>query len=179
MLFRSGALPIQPRPTARQTTLSNVPIQQVVANTSSPEVGELRRKNQELEQRLHNLQGDYDDLHENLTTTEHLTAKMAEDRDRYLNQLTGLLALRNDPKEWSSTQQVIERAQRSFASLDFHQSVVQRLGKTSFPPATNQRIFGNLLELNNLTARLRRGDIEPHLFNTYCTEKFKIGRAHV
>jgi hypothetical protein len=169
-----GALPIQPRPTARQTTLSNVPIQQVVANTSSPEVGELRRKNQELEQRLHNLQGDYDDLHENLTTTEHLTAKMAEDRDRYLNQLTGLLALRNDPKEWSSTQQVIERAQRSFASLDFHQSVVQRLGKTSFPPATNQRIFGNLLELNNLTARLRRGDIEPHLFNTYCTEKFNF-----
>ncbi|NDC46611.1 MAG: hypothetical protein EBZ68_03430 [Actinobacteria bacterium] len=169
-----GALPVPPRPTSRPAQLSNVPIQQVVANTSSPEVGELRRKNQELEQRINNLQDDYDALHDNLTTTEHLTAKMAEDRDRYLNQLTDLLALRNDPKEWSSTQQVIERARRSFAALDFHESLSDRLGKTSFPPATNQRLFGSLLELNNLAARLRRGDIEPHLFNTYCTEKFNF-----
>jgi len=169
-----GALPVQPRPTTRPTTLSNVPIQQMVANTSSPEVGELRRKNQELEQRVNNLQDDYDALHDNLTTTEHLTAKMAEDRDRYRDQLTALLTLRDDAKQWNNTAQVVAMAKQSFSMLDFHPDVDSRLGKTSFSPATNQRLFGSLLELNNLAARLRRGDIEPHLFNTYCTEKFNF-----
>ena len=172
-----GALPILPRPTARPQGPSSVPIQQVVANTSSTEVGNLRRKNQELEQRVTELQADYDDLHENLTMTEHLSAKMAEDRDRYRDQLTSFLLLRDDVKQWNNSAHVLELARKSFTMLDFHDDLESRLGTTQFPPATNQRIFGSLLELNNLAARLRRGDIEPHLFNTYCSEKFNFASS--
>lgn len=169
-----GALPMLPRATTRPQSTPVVPIQQVVANTSSPEVGDLRRKNQELEQRVSELQADFDDLYENLTTTEHLSAKMAEDRDRYRDQLTSFLLLRDDAKQWNNTAHVVALAKKSFTLLDFHQDVENRLGNTQFPPATNQRIFASLLELNNLAARLRRGDIEPHLFNTYCSEKFNF-----
>ena len=169
-----GALPLLPRPTARPQTTSNVPIQQVVANTTSPEVGDLRRKNQDLEQQLSEVRDENDSLIENLTTTEHLSAKMAEDRDRYRDQLTALLTLRDDAKQWNNTSQVLLMAKKSFTMLDFHPEVESRLGKAQYSPATNQRIFGSLLELNNLAARLRRGDIEPHLFNTYCSEKFNF-----
>lgn len=169
-----GALPMLPRPTSRIQGVSQVPIQQVVASTSSPEVGELRRKNQDLEQRVSELQSDYDELYENLTTTEHLSAKMAEDRDRYHNQLTSLLTLRDDVTQWNSTSQVLQLATKSFTMLQFQADLPTRLGKTQFSPAINRRIFESLLELNNLAARLRRGDIEPHLFNTYCTEKFNF-----
>lgn len=168
-----GALPIL-RPTTRPQSTPAVPIQQVVANTSSPEVGDLRRKNHELEQRLTELQADFDDLYENLTTTDHLNAKIVEERDRYLNQLTDMLALRDDTASWSRTTEVVQRARGAFAMLDFHPGIDARLGSLQFPPATNQRIFSSLLELNNLAARLRRGDIEPHLFNTYCSEKFNF-----
>jgi hypothetical protein len=169
-----GALPLLPRPTARPQTTPNIPIQQVVANTTSPEVGDLRRKNQDLEQQLSEVRDENDSLIENLTTTEHLSAKMAEDRDRYRDQLTALLTLRDDAKQWNNTAQVVLMAKQSFTMLDFHPDVESRLGKAQYLPATNQRIFGSLLELNNLAARLRRGDIEPHLFNTYCTEKFNF-----
>lgn len=169
-----GALPMLPRPTTRPQSTPVVPIQQVVANTSSPEVGDLRRKNHELEQRLTELQADFDDLYENLTTTEHLSAKMAEDRDRYRDQLTNFLLLRDDTRQWNNTAHVLNLAKGSFTMLDFHPGVDARLGNLQFPPATNQRIFSSLLELNNLAARLRRGDIEPHLFNTYCSEKFNF-----
>lgn len=169
-----GALPLLPRPTTRPQSTPTVPIQQVVANTSSPEVGDLRRKNQELEQRVSELQSDYDDLHENITLTDHLNGKIVEERDRYLNQLTDMLALRDDTSQWNRTSDVIQRAQRTFAMLDFHPEIDARLGSTQFSAATNQRIFASLLELNNLAARLRRGDIEPHLFNTYCSEKFNF-----
>jgi hypothetical protein len=169
-----GALPLLPRPTARPQSTPNIPIQQVVANTTSPEVGDLRRKNQDLEQQLSEVRDENDSLIENLTTTEHLSAKMAEDRDRYRDQLTALLTLRDDAKQWNNTAQVVLMAKQSFAMLDFHPEVESRLGKAQYPPATNQRIFGSLLELNNLAARLRRGDIEPHLFNTYCAEKFNF-----
>jgi hypothetical protein len=134
----------------------------------------LRRKNQELQQRVDELQADYDGLHDNLTMTEHLSAKMAEDRDRYRDQLTSLLTLRDDASQWNNSAHVLSLAKRSFTMLDFHHNLEDRLGSTQFTPATNQRIFGSLLELNNLAARLRRGDIEPHLFNTYCSEKFNF-----
>jgi hypothetical protein len=163
-----------PRPTTRPQSTPVVPIQQVVANTSSPEVGDLRRKNQELEQRVSELQSDYDELHDNITLTDHLNAKIVEERDRYLDQLTSVLALRDDTARWSRTAEVVQRARATFAMLDFHPDVDARLGNTQFTPATNQRIFSSLLELNNLAARLRRGDIEPHLFNTYCSEKFNF-----
>ncbi len=169
-----GALPMLPRPTSRIQSSPNVPIQQVVASTSSPEVGDLRRKNQELEQRVTEVQSDYDELYENLTTTEHLSAKMAEDRDRYRDQLTSFLTLRDDAKQWNNTAQVLLLAIKSFTLLDFQPDLERRLNQRQYAPATNQRIFENLLELNNLAARLRRGDIEPHLFNTYCADKFNF-----
>ncbi len=169
-----GALPILPRPTTRSQSTPAVAIQQVVANTSSPEVGDLRRKNQELEQRISELQADYEGLYENLTTTEHLSAKTVEERDRYRDQLTALLTLRDDPTQWNNTAQVLNLARRSFSALEYHPGLDGRLGSTQFSPATNRRIFESLLELNNLAARLRRGDIEPHLFNTYCSDKFNF-----
>ena len=169
-----GALPLLPRPTTRPQSTPAVAIQQVVANTSSPEVGDLRRKNQELEQRVNELQADYDSLYENLTTTEHLSAKTVEERDRYRDQLAAVLTLRDDPTQWNSTAQVLNQARRLFSALEFHAGLDDRLGGTQFTTTTNRRIFDSLLELNNLAARLRRGDIEPHLFNTYCLEKFNF-----
>jgi hypothetical protein len=137
-------------------------------------VGDLRRKNQELEQRVNELQADYDSLYENLTTTEHLSAKTVEERDRYRDQLAAVLTLRDDPTQWNSTAQVLNQARRLFSALEFHAGLDDRLGGTQFTTTTNRRIFDSLLELNNLAARLRRGDIEPHLFNTYCLEKFNF-----
>lgn len=169
-----GALLPLPRPTSRSQSASTVPIQQVVANTTSPEVGDLRRKNQELEQLLVEVRDENDSLIENLTVSTHQTAKIVEDRDRYLDQLTQVLSLQADASQWNRTSDVVQRARGSFASLDFHPDVDQRLGGTQFTAATNQRIFKSLLELNNLAARLRRGDIEPNLFNTYCAENFNF-----
>lgn len=88
-----------------------------------------------------------------------------------------MLALRDNTSQWNRTSDVVQRAKRTFAMLDFHPEVDDRLGSTQFAPSTNQRIFVSLLELNNLAARLRRGDIEPHLFNTYCSEKFNFASS--
>ncbi|MFM7892145.1 MAG: hypothetical protein ACKO8V_09700, partial [Actinomycetota bacterium] len=119
----------------------------------------------------------FDDLSVEVIGEREVLVQVVEERERYLNQLTELLALRDNTTQWNRTLDVVQRAKRAFVMLDFHPDVEDRLGSTQFSPATNQRIFAGLLELNNLAARLRRGDIEPHLFNTYCAEKFNFASS--
>jgi hypothetical protein len=169
-----GALPILPRPTTRSQSTPVAAVQHVVTNTLSPEVGKLQREKQELEQQISELKAENEDLRYNLTTTDHLSAQAVEERNRCRDQLTAVLTLRDDPTQWNNTSHVLSLARQSFTVLEFHPGLDVRLGSTQFSLATNRRIYDSLLELNNLAARLGRGDIEVHLFNTYCNDRFNF-----
>lgn len=167
-----AALPPLLLPSPRRTPAPTRTIEQQVAKSTSPEVDELRHERNQLRTEVQALREDYDSLIENLTTTEHLTAKAVDDRDRYRDQLTDLLTLRDAPEEWNDLRRVVSRAMTTFKNLVFHEGVLDRVGKTQFNPVTHRRIFENLLELNNIAARLQRGDIAPHVLHTYCMDRF-------
>lgn len=167
-----AALPPLLLPSPRRAPAPTRTIEQQVAKSTSPEVDELRHERNQLRAEVQALREDYDSLIENLTTTEHLTAKAVDDRDRYRDQLTDLLTLRDSPEEWNDLRRVVSRAMTTFKNLVFHEGVLDRMGKTQFNPVTHRRIFENLLELNNIAARLQRGDIAPHVLHTYCMDRF-------
>jgi hypothetical protein len=167
-----AALPPLLLPSPRRAPAPTRTIEQQVAKSTSPEVDELRHERNQLRAEVQALREDYDSLIENLTTTEHLTAKAVDDRDRYRDQLTDLLTLRDSPEEWNDLRRVVSRAMTTFKNIVFHENVLDRLGKTQFNPVTHRRIFENLLELNNIAARLQRGDIAPHVLHTYCMDRF-------
>jgi hypothetical protein len=167
-----AALPPLLLPSPRRAPVPTRTIEQQVAKSTSPEVDELRHERNQLRAEVQALREDYDSLIENLTTTEHLTAKAVDDRDRYRDQLTDLLTLRDSPEEWNDLRRVVSRAMTTFKNIVFHENVLDRLGKTQFNPVTHRRIFENLLELNNIAARLQRGDIAPHVLHTYCMDRF-------
>lgn len=147
-----------------------------VANLSAPtsrtqeEFDELRREKQEL---LEENAG----LLENATLTDMLSAQKTEERDRAMSQLTTFLLMDNDKSYLDKVSDATAYAQKNLVNLVFHERSVSSANSSQL--MNGRRVYSNLVELNNLAARLQRGDFAPNVFNIYCNQQLSNFAASI
>ena len=136
------------------------------SNTSTAqtqqETEELRRVNQEL---LEENAG----LLENATLTDMLSAQKTEERDRAYSQLATFLLMENDKSYLDKVADAVTYAQKNLDNLVFHERAISSASESHL--MNGRRVYSNLVELNNLAARLQRGDFAPNVFNIYCNQQ--------
>ena len=126
------------------------------------ETEELRRVNQEL---LEENAG----LLENATLTDMLSAQKTEERDRAYSQLATFLLMENDKSYLDKVADAVTYAQKNLDNLVFHERAISSASESHL--MNGRRVYSNLVELNNLAARLQRGDFAPNVFNIYCNQQ--------
>jgi len=135
--------------------------EQVPSKDLSHEVAELRRINLELLQEIAALE-------ENVTLTDMLSAQKAEERDRAYDQLATFLSMDKDKSYLDKVSDAATHAQKNLTNLVFHSQAIESANNSNL--MNGRRVYSNLVELNNLAARLQRGDIDPNVFNIYCNQ---------
>ena len=139
------------------------PAQSNTATTQTQqETEELRRVNQEL---LEENAG----LLENATLTDMLSAQKTEERDRAYSQLATFLLMENDKSYLDKVADAVTYAQKNLDNLVFHERAISSASESHL--MNGRRVYSNLVELNNLAARLQRGDFAPNVFNIYCNQQ--------
>ena len=139
------------------------PAQSNTATTQTQqETEELRRVNQEL---LEENAG----LLENATLTDMLSAQKTEERDRAYSQLATFLLMENDKSYLDKVADAVTYAQKNLDNLVFHERAIFSASESHL--MNGRRVYSNLVELNNLAARLQRGDFAPNVFNIYCNQQ--------
>lgn len=126
------------------------------------ETEELRRVNQEL---LEENAG----LLENATLTDMLSAQKTEERDRAYSQLATFLLMENDKSYLDKVADAVTYARKNLDNLVFHERAISSASESHL--MNGRRVYSNLVELNNLAARLQRGDFAPNVFNIYCNQQ--------
>jgi len=134
---------------------------QVSSNEQGDEIIELKRINLELLQ-------ENAALEENATLTDMLSAQKAEERDRAYDQLATFLMMDQDRSYLDKVSDAAAYAQKNLANLVFHAKAIESANNSHL--MNGRRVYSNLVELNNLAARLQRGDIDPNVFNIYCNQ---------
>ena len=146
-----------------QTKKVAAPAQSNTATTQTQqETEELRRVNQEL---LEENAG----LLENATLTDMLSAQKTEERDRAYSQLATFLLMENDKSYLDKVADAVTYAQKNLDNLVFHERAISSASESHL--MNGRRVYSNLVELNNLAARLQRGDFAPNVFNIYCNQQ--------
>ena len=147
-----------------------------IAQSSSPttrtnqELEELHRINQEL---LEENAG----LLENATLTDMLSAQKTEERDRAYSQLATFLLMEDDKSYLDRVSDAVAFAQKNLPNIIFHQRAISSANESHL--MNGRRIYSNLVELNNLAARLQRGDFAPNVFNIYCNQQLSNFAASI
>ncbi len=134
------------------------------------ETEELRRVNQEL---LEENAG----LLENATLTDMLSAQKTEERDRAYSQLATFLLMENDKSYLDKVADAVTYAQKNLDNLVFHERAISSASESHL--MNGRRVYSNLVELNNLAARLQRGDFAPNVFNIYCNQQLSNFAASI
>lgn len=134
------------------------------------ETEELRRVNQEL---LEENAG----LLENATLTDMLSAQKTEERDRAYSQLATFLLMENDKSYLDKVADAVTYAQKNLDNLVFHERATSSASESHL--MNGRRVYSNLVELNNLAARLQRGDFAPNVFNIYCNQQLSNFAASI
>ena len=134
------------------------------------ETEELRRVNQEL---LEENAG----LLENATLTDMLSAQKTEERDRAYSQLATFLSMEDDKSYLDRVSDAVAFAQKNLPNIIFHQRAISSANESHL--MNGRRIYSNLVELNNLAARLQRGDFAPNVFNIYCNQQLSNFAASI
>ena len=137
---------------------------------SATEFDELRRVNREL---LEENAG----LLENATLTDMLSAQKTEERDRAYDQLATFLLMDEDKSYLDKIADAVAYAQKNLASLIFHNRAIESANNSHL--MNGRRVYSNLVELNNLAARLQRGDFAPNVFNIYCNQQLSNFAASI
>ncbi|MDP4736544.1 MAG: hypothetical protein NWR84_07360, partial [Ilumatobacteraceae bacterium] len=140
------------------------------ATTSTSQIEELRRANREL---LEENAG----LLENATLTDMLSAQKAEERDRAYDQLATFLLMDEDKSYLDKVADAVAYAQKNLTNLVFHNRAVDSANNSHL--MNGRRVYSNLVELNNLAARLQRGDFAPNVFNIYCNQQLSNFAASI
>ena len=71
----------------------------------------------------------------------------------------------------------VEYARKNLQSLIFHQHATESANESHL--MNGRKIYSNLVELNNLAARLKRGDFAPNVFNIYCNQQLSNFAASI
>jgi regulator of replication initiation timing len=139
-------------------------------SASTEEIEELRRVNREL---LVENAG----LLENATLTDMLSAQKTEERDRAYDQLATFLLMDEDKSYLDKVADAVAYAQKNLANLIFHDRAIKSANDSQL--MNGRRVYSNLVELNNLAARLQRGDFAPNVFNIYCNQQLSNFAASI
>ena len=137
---------------------------------SGRDVEELRRINQELVE-------ENAGLLENANLTAMLGAQKTEERDLAISQLTTFLLMDDDKSYLDKVSDAVAYAQKNLANLVFHERATESANSSQL--MNGRRVYSNLVELNNLAARLQRGDFAPNVFNIYCNQQLSNFAASI
>ena len=171
-----GSLPTlvlaPPKKRASEQTKNVRPIAQSSSPTTrtNQELEEFHRINQEL---LEENAG----LLENATLTDMLSAQKTEERDRAYSQLATFLLMEDDKSYLDRVSDAVAFAQKNLPNIIFHQRAISSANESHL--MNGRRIYSNLVELNNLAARLQRGDFAPNVFNIYCNQQLSNFAASI
>ena len=163
------APPKKPKPETSTPQITKTATTQPNSDVSH-ELENLRREVQEL--REDNL-----GLHENATLTDMLSAQKTEERDRAYSQLATFLMMEDDKSYLDRVSDAVAFAQKNLPNIIFHQRAISSANESQL--MNGRRIYSNLVELNNLAARLQRGDFAPNVFNIYCNQQLSNFAASI
>ncbi len=168
--IRSGPT-IATASTPRSTNVSS-PIQEVKAPVTNPQIRALETDIALLRNQVEDLTRTQDELMENIAGTDLINASLVDERDRYLDQLTAFLSLRNS-EDWPRTpREAVARSELMCPNLVFHER-----SKTSSDDVQTQngkRVLESLIELNNIASRLKDGRIPLHMFEIHCRDRLNF-----
>jgi regulator of replication initiation timing len=137
---------------------------------NATELDELRRVNRELIEENAGLK-------ENATLTDMLSARKTEERDWAYDQLTIFLGMKEDKSYLNKVSDAIEYAVKNLTNLVFHPRALESAKNSEL--MNGRRVYSNLIELNNLAARLKRGDFAPNVFSIYCNQQLSNFAASI
>jgi len=167
---RSG--PVVATPSTSRLTQAVNPVQEVKTPILNPQIGVLETDNAQLRNQVEDLTRTQDELMENIAGTDLMNASLVDERDRYLDQLTAFLSLRNS-EDWPRTpREAVARSEMMCPNLVFHER-----SKTSSDDVQTQngkRVLESLIELNNIASRLRDGRIPLHMFEIHCRDRLNF-----
>lgn len=143
---------------------------QTSGTNTATELDELRRVNRELIEENAGLK-------ENATLTDMLSARKTEERDWAYDQLTTFLGMKEDKSYLNKVSDAIEYAAKNLTNLVFHTRALESARNSEL--INGRRVYSNLVELNNLAARLQRGDFAPNVFNIYCNQQLSNFAASI
>jgi len=152
------------------TLILTPPKKRVIEQNSTSELEELRRVNRELIEENAGLK-------ENATLTDMLSARKTEERDWAYDQLTAFLGMNQDQSFLNKVSDAVEYAAKNLTNLVFHTRALESSKNTEL--MNGRRVYSNLVELNNLAARLKRGDFAPNVFNIYCNQQLSNFAASI
>ena len=142
----------------------------------SPQSG-LQQENIDLNNTVKELLEENASLLENATLTDMLSAQKTEERDRAYSQLATFLMMEDDKSYLDRVSDAIAFAQKNLPNIIFHQRAISAANESHL--MNGRRIYSNLVELNNLAARLQRGDFAPNVFNIYCNQQLSNFAASI
>lgn len=161
-----------PTPSAPRPTLVAKPMQEVKTPIPSPQIAVLETDITQLRIQVDDLTRTQDELMENIAGTDLINASLVDERDRYLDQLTAFLSLRNS-EDWPRTpREAVARSEKMCPNLVFHER-----SKTSSDDVQTQngkRVLESLIELNNIASRLKDGRIPLHMFEIHCRDRLNF-----
>jgi regulator of replication initiation timing len=137
----------------------------------------LQQENIELNNTVKELLEENANLLENATLTDMLSAQKTEERDRAYSQLATFLMMEDDKSYLDRVSDAVAFAQKNLSNIIFHQRAVSSANESHL--MNGRRIYSNLVELNNLAARLQRGDFAPNVFNIYCNQQLSNFAASI
>ncbi|MEI8023969.1 MAG: hypothetical protein WCH63_07260 [Actinomycetota bacterium] len=142
----------------------------------SPQSG-LQQENIDLNNTVKELLEENASLLENATLTDMLSAQKTEERDRAYSQLATFLMMEDDKSYLDRVSDAVAFAQKNLPNIIFHQRAISAANESHL--MNGRRIYSNLVELNNLAARLQRGDFAPNVFNIYCNQQLSNFAASI
>ncbi len=142
-----------------------------------PQSAGLLQENIDLNNAVKELLEDNASLLENATLTDMLSAQKTEERDRAYSQLATFLMMEDDKSYLDRVSDAVAFAQKNLPNIIFHQRAISSANESHL--MNGRRIYSNLVELNNLAARLQRGDFAPNVFNIYCNQQLSNFAASI
>ncbi len=160
----------------RKTKLEKISTQ-IIKSDEPSEKSNLEHENSELNLTIKELLEENVSLLENATLTDMLSAQKAEERDRAYSQLATFLMMEDDKSYLDRVSDAVAFAQKNLSNILFHQRAISSANESHL--MNGRRIYSNLVELNNLAARLQRGDFAPNVFNIYCNQQLSNFAASI
>ena len=160
----------------RKTKLEKISTQ-IIKSEEPSEKTNLEHENTELNLTIKELLEENVSLLENATLTDMLSAQKAEERDRAYSQLATFLMMEDDKSYLDRVSDAVAFAQKNLSNILFHPRAISSANESHL--MNGRRIYSNLVELNNLAARLQRGDFAPNVFNIYCNQQLSNFAASI